>query len=315
MDLRRLRYFVAVAEELHFGRAAERAHVVQSAISQQLKLLEDELGFTLIRRSRQDVSLTLLGEVFLPAAREILQRTEEAVRRLKASASGIVGRLSIGFVDNVLWTLLSPIIRDFRERWPHVDLKLIPMDRDVQVEAIAAGTVDIGIIPAPSHLAAAVKTEVLISAPLMVALPSANVLALRPKVEMAELAAEPFVTFPLQMNSRILDLLKTACAGAGFAPRVTQEGGQLHTLLSLVSAGLGVTLVPKWVAKLPQPGVVFRDLADFSTPYELLLAWKDDEPNPSAVTFREGHMMSCTWHSAARRAPAGSDLESRSRGH
>lgn len=84
MDLRRLRYFVAVAEELHFGRAAERAHVVQSAISQQLKLLEDELGFTLIRRSRQDVSLTLLGEVFLPAAREILQRTEEAVRRLKA---------------------------------------------------------------------------------------------------------------------------------------------------------------------------------------------------------------------------------------
>ncbi|KQX24924.1 hypothetical protein ASD01_26445 [Ensifer sp. Root423] len=195
MDLRRLRHFVAVAEELHFGRAAERAHVVQSAISQQLKLLEDELGFTLIRRSRQDVSLTLLGEVFLPAAREILQRTEEAVRRLKASASGIVGRLSIGFVDNVLWTLLSPI-RDFRERWPHVDLKLIPMDRDVQVEAIAAGTVDIGIIPAPSHLAAAVKTEVLISAPLMVALPSANVLALRSKVEMAELAAEPFVTFP-----------------------------------------------------------------------------------------------------------------------
>jgi DNA-binding transcriptional LysR family regulator len=104
---------------------------------------------------------------------------------------------------------------------------------------------------------------------------------------MADLAAEPFVTFPLQMNSRILDLLKTACAGAGFAPRVAQEGGQLHTLLSLVSAGLGVTLVPKWVALLPQPGVVFRDLADFATPYELLLAWKDDEPNPSAVTFRQ----------------------------
>jgi len=287
MDLRRLRYFVAVAEELHFGRAAERVHVVQSAVSQQLKLLEDELGFTLIKRSRQDVSLTLLGEVFLPEAREILQRTDEAVRRLKASASGVVGRLSIGFVDNVLWTLLSPIIRDFRERWPHVDLKLIPMDRDVQVEAIAAGTVDIGIIPSPSHLAAAVKTEVLISAPLMVALPSANVLALKTVVEMADLATEPFVTFPLQMNSRILDLLKTACAGAGFTPRVAQEGGQLHTLLSLVSAGLGVTLVPKWVAQLPQPGVVFRDLADFSTPYELLLAWKGDEPNPSTVTFRE----------------------------
>ncbi|NPT55953.1 LysR family transcriptional regulator [Paraburkholderia sp. 5N] len=286
MDLRRLRYFTAVAEELHFGRAAQRMHVVQSAVSHQVKLLEEELGFSLLERSRHNVRLTVPGEIFLPEARDLLRRADEAMRRARASADGTVGRLAIGFVDNVLWSILPPILRDFRQRWPQVELTLHPLDRSAQIEAIRTSVIDIGIMPSPSP-GHALKSAELAAGPLMAAIPEGHPLAVRSTLSIVELASEPFVLFPRRMNSRILEIIVACCASVGFAPRVVQEAEQLHTLLALVSAGLGVTLVPHWVARVQQLDVIYIPLDDQLTPYELIAAWNSNTDNPAVANFRE----------------------------
>ena len=286
MDLRRLRYFCAVAEELHFGRAAERMHVVQSAVSQQLKLLEQELGFSLLQRSRQGVKLTLQGSVFLPEARAILSRVEAGMQRVRALADGLVGRLVIGFVDNVLWSTLPPLLREFRAKRPMVELILKPMDRVAQTEALRASTIDIGILPSPPP-GQEIATSLLVGAPMLAALPASHPLAAREHLALAELAEERFVLFPPTMRSRILDLIVAACADAGFAPRVAQEAEQMHTLLALVSAELGVTLVPEWVARAHPAGVTYVPIEDRMPPYELLLAWRSDSLNPAIAVFRK----------------------------
>lgn len=286
MDLRRLRYFVAVAEELHFGRAAQCMHVVQSAISHQVKLLEEELGFQLLERTRHQVRLTVPGAVFLPEARELLRRAEEAVRRTRASAQGSVGRLAIGFVDNILWSMLPPMLRDFRTALPHVELALHPLDRAGQIEALRASAIDIGIMPSPSPRHS-LATVTLASARLVAAVPSNHALAAVTTLSLADFAEQPFVLFPRTMNSRLLDIILACCAEAGFAPRVAQEANHLHTLLALVSAGLGVTVVPHWVATVPQPGVTYLTVDDLHARYELLAAWNNDIANPVVATFRE----------------------------
>jgi DNA-binding transcriptional LysR family regulator len=286
MDLRRLRYFMAVAEELHFGRAAQRMHVVQSAVSHQVKLLEEELGFSLLERSRHNVRLTVPGEIFLPEARDLLRRADEAMRRARASAEGTVGRLAIAFVDNVLWSILPPILRDFRQRWPQVELTLHPLDRSAQIEALRTSVIDIGIMPSPfpGH---ALKSAALAAGPLMAAIPEGHPLAARSTLSIVELESEPFVLFPRSMNSRILEIIVGCCASAGFTPRVVQEAEQLHTLVALVSAGLGVTLVPQWVARVQQLGVIYIPLDDLVTPYELIVAWNPNTDNPAVANFRE----------------------------
>lgn len=286
MDLRRLRYFMAVAEELHFGRAAQRMHVVQSAVSHQVKLLEAELGFSLLERSRHNVRLTVPGEIFLPEARDLLRRADEAMRRARASADGTVGRLAIGFVDNVLWSILPPILRDFRQRWPQVELTLHPLDRSAQIEALRTSVIDIGIMPSPSP-GHALRSVALAVAPLVAAIPEGHPLAVRSTLTIVEFANEPFVLFPRRMNSRLLEIIVACCASAGFTPRVVQEAEQLHTLLALVSAGLGVTLVPQWVARVQQLGVIYIPIDDLLAPYELIAAWNSSTDNPAVANFRE----------------------------
>lgn len=292
MDLRRLRYFVAVAEELHFGRAAERVHVVQSAISQQVKLLEEEFGFALFERSRNRVSLTVPGEIFLPEAKDILRRADEAIRRARASAGGSVGRLAIGFVDNALWSILPPILSDFRAARPGIELTLRPLARNEQIEALRAGVIDIAILPSPPP-GPGFETALLAGAPLLAALPAGHRLSGLNSIPLAALAAEPWVAFPPMMRSRILDILATSCAAAGFTPHIAQEAEQLYTLIALVGAGLGVTLVPQWVAQAHPAGVCFVAIEDPMPPYELLLAWDEAAANPAIDIFRETARRGC----------------------
>lgn len=299
MDLRRLRYFCAVAEELHFGRAARRMHVVQSAVSQQVKLLEQELGMTLLQRSRQGAQLTIEGAAFLPEALAILARVEAAIQRVKASTEGGLGRLSIAFVDNVLWSALPPILREFRERRPQTELVLRSLDRKAQVDALHRGTVDIGLLPAPPP-GDGIESCLLIGDALQLALPKGHPLARRGQVRLGDLAADSFVLFPAAMGSRLLEVILSACASAGFVPRVAQEAEQLHTLLALVSAGLGVTLVPSWVAKSHSLDIAYARLEDAIPTYELLLAWRSDNMNPAIAGFREVVQHQHRWSRADR---------------
>jgi DNA-binding transcriptional LysR family regulator len=285
MELRRLKCFIAVAQCLHFGRAAQHVNIVQSAVSQQIKLLEEELGVKLLKRSRHRVELTEAGRVLLIEARHVVQHTEEAARRTRDAGAGKVGRLRLGFVDNALWAVLPPILRTFRDRYPKVDVSLQQLDRSQQLQAIESREVDVGVLPAPAP-GPDFESELLVSAPLVLSLPSGHRLARRTRVPIELLAGEPFVSFPTSMNTRLLEMTTSACAAAGFLPTVAQEAQQLCTLLTLVSCGIGFTIVPKWVAGPHPPGIVWREIETSLPRYELLLVWQSGNRDSTLLNFR-----------------------------
>jgi DNA-binding transcriptional LysR family regulator len=272
MDLRRLRYFVAVAESLHFGRAAQQVHVVQSAISQQIKLLEADLGVVLLTRTRSSVSLTDAGRIFLPECRRVLLQAEEAVRAARQAALGRVGIVKFSFIDNALWSLLPPMISAFRNRYPGVSLELQPRDRISQVEALESRAIDVALIPAPAPRGN-FETELFARGSLMVALPADHPLLDMERVDVSMLAAHDIVTFPLELNTRIREIFVAACAAEGFSPKVSQEASQLHTQLALVGAGCGLSPVPGWVAANNFQNVEFRPL-QCPLNYDLVLVWR-----------------------------------------
>jgi DNA-binding transcriptional LysR family regulator len=304
MDLRRIRYFVAVAEELHFGRAADKVNVVQSAVSRQIKLLEEELGFTLFTRIGQKVGLTIPGEIFLPEANAILQRADEGLERVRASARGTVGRLTIGFADVALWAGLPSILREFRSQAPSIDLQLRQLDRMSQVEALNTTGIDVAIIPSPTPLDGDICTEPLAATSFVAALPQQHRLAGRRDIALRELASEPFVLFPTRMRARMLEIIVAACSAAGFMPRVTQEAEQVHTLMSLVNAGLGVTIAPEWVTEYFCTGVCYANLIDPMPSYELLIAWRAEatSSNVAINQFRRVVTMDRSQSDARRRS-------------
>lgn len=285
MELRRLRYFVAVAEELHFGRAADKVNVVQSAVSHQIKLLEEELGFPLFDRARQKVTLTPLGEAFLPEATAILLRAQQGIERARATAAGTVGSLVIGFVDSALWGVLPSLLRTFRTQHPLITLKLVQLDRMALIAALRNSSIDIAIMPMPTPSSDEVDSFTLMSSPLVVVLPREHRLAGDLKISLRDLAAEPFVLFPAQMRTRLLEVIVNACSAAGFEPNVAQEAEQLHTLLALVRAGLGVSIAPMWVTQAYSTGLACAMLADPLPNYELVVAWRRDQLNPSVKRF------------------------------
>jgi DNA-binding transcriptional LysR family regulator len=272
MDLRRLRYFVAVAESLHFGRAAQQVHVVQSAISQQIKLLEADLGVVLLIRTRSSVSLTDAGRMFLPECRRVLLQAEEAVRAARQAALGYVGIVKFSFIDNALWSLLPPMISAFRNRFPTVSLELQPSDRVAQIEALESRAIDVALIPAPAPRGN-FETELFARGSLMVALPAGHPLLSIGRVEVSMLAEHDIVTFPLALNTRIREIFVAACAAEGFSPNVSQEASQLHTQLALVGAGCGLSPVPGWVAANNFQNVEFRPLQS-ALNYDLVLVWR-----------------------------------------
>ncbi len=284
MELRHLRSFIGVAEQLHFGRAAAQLHIVQSAVSQQILLLEEELGVRLLDRTRHRVALTDAGRVFLPEARKTLVQAEAAARAARAAGVGTVGRLEFGFVDNATWSVLPKILRGFRERYPGVDLQLHEHDRVALLDGVEDGGLDIALIPAPLSRPGLVS-KVLLEAPFMVALPLGHPLTDRPQLALEDLAAEPFVMFPAAMQTRLAQIVHSACAAAGFTPRVVQEARQMHTLLALVGAAFGLTLVPEWATTAPAVGIVYRPFAPAIPSYSLLLVWREDSANAAISRF------------------------------
>jgi DNA-binding transcriptional LysR family regulator len=285
MDLRRLRYFVAVAEFLHFGRAAQRMHVVQSAISQQIKLLESELGFPLLDRSRSSVKLTEAGRTFLPECRRVLFQADQAVRAARQAAGGRLGTIRVSFIDSALWSLLPPLIRTFRDRYPRVNLELQPRDRVAQVKALEERLVDVLLAPVPAP-PSGFESELFVRGCLLAAVPEGHSLQARERIHITELASHDLITFPADLNTRMRELLIGACSSAGFSPSISQEASQIHTQLALVGAGLGIGFVPNWVATSNFQNVRFRPLEP-RLEYDLNLIWKRDSDNCALNHFLE----------------------------
>ncbi len=286
MELRTLRYFVTLAEELHFGRAARRLAITQPPLSLAIRALETELGVSLLARTRRQVALTHAGSTFLEQARAVLARASEAVQLAQAADRGEVGRIAIGYMTASVFTVLPPVLREFAARHPGVRLDLRELTLPQQLAALRSGAIQAGFMR-PPVMDAELTSELLLEEPLRVALPAGHALASARRLHAARLANEPFVMFQRSPGLVLHDLVLGFCLQQGFAPRVAQEASQTHAVIGLVSAGIGVALVPASAQEIRLRGVEFRPLADKSPPVGTCLAWRRDDPSPVLRAFVE----------------------------
>ncbi len=286
MELRHLRYFVAVAEELHFGRAAARLHLAQPALSQQVKQLEKELNVLLLNRTKRKVSLTEPGRAFLGDAHRILEAADRAIETARRAASGEEGTLRVGYVDLATWLAFPSIVRTFRQRSPAVHVSLVELHHEPQRDALLRGDLDLGFLSltARDHGLEGIRVGL---DPLVVALPADHRRATGRTIRLADLAEEDWVLFPVDLRTVYLELVLGSCSQAGFVPRVVQEAGQLQALAGLVAAGAGVTLLPRSMALAPRAGIAYRRLSGRAPALPLHLSWREGQLPPAGVRFVE----------------------------
>lgn len=288
MELRHLRYFVAVGEECHFGRAAQRLHIAQPPLSQQVKALEGELGVRLLNRSTRKVELTAAGERFLDRARGILASLDAAGAEVVRIASGEAGRLSVGFTGTATYELLPTLARLLHQDLPGIELDLHgEMLTPRQVTALGDGTIDLGFLRPPVN-DPGLEVRVLRREPLIAALPEAHRLAGQPSVRLADLRDETFISYPAHRRSVVHDAVFAACGRAGFEPAEVHEVAETSTLVAFVAAGIGVALVPTSVRHLQITGATYKPLAGTTAEVELAIAWRmgDDSPTLARVLAR-----------------------------
>jgi DNA-binding transcriptional LysR family regulator len=282
MELRHLRYFVAVAEERHFGRAARRLHIAQPPLSRQIQMLESELGFSLFDRSRRQVELTSAGTVLLRHARHVFEAIDLAVHEARRASKGESGRLVVGYPSSLAYSGLTELLRAYRARFPEVEVVLREMPPQHQIDSLKRGEIDVGFIRGRIE-DAAITVECVRREPLVVALPAEHPLAGRARVKVAQLAHDPFVIFPRDRGPAFFDQIVSMCHDAGFTPRIAQQAPQLD-LVSLVAAGFGVSIVPESLRLLGRDGIAFRPLVGAPVS-ELLAAWRSGEPSPAVHEF------------------------------
>jgi len=297
IDLRAWRQFVAVAEELHFGRAALRLHMTQPPVTQAIAQLEKTLGVVLFDRTRRRVALTPAGEALLPDVRELLARAQALPARARAAAAGQVGRVRIAFVSTVGFEQLPAWVREFRVLCPEVALELVEATGDVQLEAFARGEIDAGLMLHSPGAAPPGLTRLAVSEePLVLALPARHALARTQALLLADVLAEPLVIFPRRIVPSLHDAIFGLYHAAGRVPELAQEAIQMQTIVNLVSGDIGVAWVPESVTQFRRAGVVYRRAAEFapaarrrSVPAlpvcETSLVWPEGANNPALARF------------------------------
>jgi DNA-binding transcriptional LysR family regulator len=285
MELRHLRYFVVVAQEVNFTRAAQRLRIAQPALSSQIKKLEQELGVRLFERVGRGVRLTEAGQLLLEEARHHFVQIEQTVRVVQETGHGEVGRLSLGFIPAASNNILPPILREFRNRFPKVELFLREMMPDEAVQGLHDGRVDLSFSFFPFE-DETVRCKVICRESLVVALPETHPLACESKVEMRALADEPFI-LPAQYSTpslygKVMDI----CRQAGFAPKAVQKDvGLMQTIIGLVAGEIGVALVPASLRNLTRKGVVYREVQGFTPTVEMSVMWRRDNTRPVLSSF------------------------------
>ncbi len=290
IELRQLRYFVAVAEESHFGRAAIRLHMTQPPLSQTIQSLEAALGTALFIRTKRSVALTPAGLALLTEARRILQQASALPGLARRAASGESGLLSLSFVSTADYSVLPPLLREFRERYPQVRIDLREATTDVQQEDLMQGRIDAGLLIPPLHDKARTELDYLtvLSEPLILAAPQ-GLKALRGKsaVSLQAVADMPLIIFPRRIAPAFHDAIVGCFRDAGLTPHIGQEAIQMQTIVGLVSAGMGIALVPQSVSNLKRPGVEYKPLSGKTVSVETGLAWRRDNMSPVLRAFLE----------------------------
>lgn len=292
MDLRQLRHFIAVAEELNFSRAAERLRMTQPPLSQSILALEEELGVRLFARTKRSVALTPVGADWLPHARRLLADAADLPGVARRLAQGELGTLRIGFVSTADYSVLPDLVSRYKARFSEVAVSLREMTSDLQIEALFDGAIDVGlIIPPPQPgLHPMLVYRRLISEPLVVAVPerwlaSGRIVLRSGRLRLAEIAAEPLILFPRRSSPSFHDVITGYYARNDIAPRMGQEAIQMQTIMSLVSAGMGVALVPRSLENLGRTGVRCLPLQGTPPAIETGLIWRRDSALPTLSRF------------------------------
>jgi DNA-binding transcriptional LysR family regulator len=285
LDYRHLRFFIAVAEDLSFTRAAARLRVAQPHLSREIRQLERELDVSLFLRDHRQVALTAAGAAFLVEARRILAVTTEAVRAAQRADRGETGCVRVGFSSSAGFGLLPDAVRHFRLARPDVELVLTELNSDEQPDLLRRGALDASLLYPPHHAGQDLEQALLCVDPLMVALPEGHRLAGEREIPLLALAEEPWIFFRRAVATRLYDEILGACNAAGFTPRVVQEALKLPTIASLVASGLGVALVPVTLARLQSPLMACRPIAGSAPSVPLTLLWRCGDPNPALAPF------------------------------
>ncbi|HEY9661075.1 MAG TPA: LysR family transcriptional regulator [Allocoleopsis sp.] len=283
IELRHLRYFIAVAEELHFGRAAERLHMAQPPLSQQIRQLETELGFQLFYRTKRSVELTEAGQVFLLECRRLLWQLDQAVQRGRQVSRGERGQLAIGFVSSAAYSVLPEILRLFRTTVPDVQLELHELTTDQQWQWLNENRIDIGFVRPPIE-DASLQVKVVLQESLVVALPETHPLAQVDRLSLQAIATEPFILFPRPLAPGLYDQIISLCQQMEFSPNVVQEAIQMQTIISLVAAEIGIAIVPISLKNLQRTGVVYKPLIEPTPKAEIAIVWRT-ECSPTVQRF------------------------------
>jgi DNA-binding transcriptional LysR family regulator len=285
MDVRRLRYFAAVADTLHFTRAAERLHIAQPPLSAQIRALEEELGTPLfVRDRRRGVALTQAGRVLQVHAHAILQSVDDAGHAARRAGAGATGRLALAYTASAMFTERLPAaIRRFRVAHPGIDLALHEMPSVEQLDALDAHRLDVGILRRPEvPTPAGVAIEPWYRAPLIAAVPQEHPLARRRSLAIADLRDEPLVTYPRDAGIGLYWPILHLCARAGFRPRIAREALEPSVMMGLVSAGIGIAIVPADTRCIGLGGVVYQPIRDPGAESTLHLAHRSGDPDRHA---------------------------------
>jgi len=286
LELRHLRYFVAVAEELHFGRAANRLHLAQPPLSQQIRKLEDILGHALFTRTSRAVKLTSAGHIFLDRARRTLQNVQEDLDEARSVGRGEVGFLRVGFIGSSMLTPLPTMLGQYRREFPKVNLQLHESFTSMVMQGLIKGTLDAGFLRDgdPSD---ALDIETLFTEPFVAVLPADHPLSRRAVISVANLRDEPFVFFSPTAGKLAYDKPVSLCEQHGFRPRVVQEAPQWLTIMRLVGAGLGVSIAPACVQQLAAPDAVCIPLRGANVRSNVELACRIHEDRPIVTSFAQ----------------------------
>jgi len=283
ITLRRMEQFIAVAEELHFHRAAERLNMSQPPLTSAIQKLEEDLGVTLIERGNRVLGLTLAGETFVSEARETLRQAEKAIISTIDVAEGRTGVLRLGYVGSALYGRLPDVIRKFRTSHPKVRLELREATTTAQVTALRDGMSDIGILIPPLEQAEDVEQALFDRDRLCMAIPKDHPLSKRSELTLADLANEPFILWPMvEGRSFHLQVIRL-CAKAGFVPTITQEAHGMHAVLSLVSVGGGVSVIPQSMSGFRGDQISYHPLSGSETEFDLVIGYR--QLSPSARAF------------------------------
>ncbi|MGW6032270.1 LysR family transcriptional regulator [Gordonia terrae] len=283
MELRHLRYFLVLAEELHFGRAAARLHISQPPLTSHIKDLERELGVTLFDRTTRRVELTEAGTAFAARASSLLDDLDDAIAQARDHAAGLRGRVRVGFVSSASGTVLPPGLRIYRETHPNVRVDLSPLTTREQLDALAAGTIDIGLIRS-GGAAAGLVVEPLLEEATVAVLPVEHPLCTQSEITVADLVGERLILFPRDLMPSYVAQIWAYFATVGAEPIVVQEAIHHETVVGLVSAGVGISILPEAVSRFRPAEVVIRPLVD--APTTALLIARSSEHNTSGGAQR-----------------------------